>query len=306
MLFKYILFVIILVLLLVTSININNNYYLGSAEDNNTKKSSIVKWVNKLQFSEEKIKDLITKVNNLIPDFGPIRQAEMTSLINLAKIENVEPGMLISLRNILSTNKSIEANKIANKYYRDIKDDYLNLYKQDKITINDFFNKFPLPPLLILKIINSFGIKVSKVFFEYAKNNDFEDKEHFLKILKHSDLFEEELIQRIKKDIPNFKTQAELAKEQQEKFGRAISTPDILLLEPTLFEITNPDGSQFQQLIKWIDAKNYTLVNIPFIINSINKQAERYNTQYGPGALIFKYGYTEGITIPQTTILSFL
>lgn len=266
-----------------------------------------INWINRMVFKEKDINKILDEVAKGIKDFGPIRQNEMIKLDNIAKNKNLPLGMLISFRNILSSQKNIDAKKNISKNFHKIKDDYLNLIKENRLNIPAFFSKYKIPPLAILKILQNNNINVSKEFFNYAKNNDFENPEFFRKILFHSDKFEEILIGWIRKNFPKikFKTQNELAKEQKEMYGRPLVTPDILFDEPILFKISNPDGSQYEQLVRWIDAKNYTLVNLPFIIQSITRQSEKYNNQFGPGALIFNYGFVDNIKVPNTAILSF-
>src|SRR5208282_373265 len=50
-----------------------------------------------------------------------------------------------------------------------------------------------------------------------------------------------------------FKTQEQLVQEQIERYGRAIRTPDFLLINPVYIVVSHPDGSKTRHLIKWID-----------------------------------------------------
>lgn len=289
---------IILFLFIIYNPKFNKIFKTGSGENSKT-----INWENKLIFPEISILELLDKVEKLIPDFGPIRKTEMTELINLSKIEKYPPGMLISIRNILSTKRAIESKKNISNYIQKIKFEYGKI-KSGNLSISDYFKEIPLPPLTILKILNQNNIKVSPVFFNWCKNNDFEEAETFKKILKKSNEFEEILIDWLKKKYPkiSFQTQQELYTKQKEKYKKAIATPDILFDEPVIFKISGPNWEQ-TQLIRWLDAKNYTLFNVDFLVKHIRHQSEKYNNLYGPGALVFRYGYTERIQFQNTIIL---
>ena len=80
-----------------------------------------------------------------------------------------------------------------------------------------------------------------------------------------------------------FKTEETLMREQTEKYGRPIITPDFLLVE-NLF-INN-------KKINWIDAKNYYGANTILIKKTIQKQIDKYYNAFGSGAIIFNLGYS--------------
>jgi hypothetical protein len=80
------------------------------------------------------------------------------------------------------------------------------------------------------------------------------------------------------------KSQTELQDEQIIKYGRPISTPDILFLEPVYIN---------DMLIHWIDYKNYVISGVHYARNL--KQVDGYNATYGPGAICTGLVYLEGI-----------
>lgn len=116
-----------------------------------------------------------------------------------------------------------------------------------------------------------------------------------------------------------FQTQEELVEEQKAKHGRAVITPDVLLVKPITLRVTQPDRKVEEHTIRWIDAKNYLLVPAinashlhkltkdhhpsTFIEKSIREQAGRYVQEYGPGAFVFHYGFMDGIKIPGVIFL---
>ena len=56
-------------------------------------------------------------------------------------------------------------------------------------------------------------------------------------------------------------------------------------------------------MIHWIDAKDSTLVNFPFIVGKLRKQAARYTKEFGQGALVFSGGLDPSVKIPGTLLL---
>jgi hypothetical protein len=101
-----------------------------------------------------------------------------------------------------------------------------------------------------------------------------------------------------------FKTQSELVKEQQDIYGRAVLTPDFLFLEPIIVVVKHPDGGITDHIINWIDAKNYMYVTGYQYTKNIREQAAKYVKHFGPGALLFHYGFDNSLKIPGTVLLS--
>jgi hypothetical protein len=91
------------------------------------------------------------------------------------------------------------------------------------------------------------------------------------------------------------KTQDDLVREQMREHGRAVATPDILFTEPVYI-----NGVRTH----WIDYKDYTATEVPFIFNSNVDQASRYVEKWGPGVLAYRCGVIAGLTIPGAMCLS--
>ena len=47
--------------------------------------------------------------------------------------------------------------------------------------------------------------------------------------------------------------------------------------------------------INWIDAKNYYGANTTLIKKTIKKQMDKYNKEFGSGAIIFNLGYSSAL-----------
>lgn len=281
-------FIILIILIIVISWFVNDHKIAiyGSGSD-------VIKWNNNLVYTHDEIIDIVEKIENNIIGFQPISKKEHLLLKKMTN-KKLTIEQLTSMRNMIATQKNINAKKKSYKFINNIINDSKNIKN-----IPDFFNKYPLPPMEIIRIMKQHGSYIDSKILDYAINNDSETAHTYKTILVNSEKFENDLINYIKTNYPKikFKTQNMLVDEQVNQFGKAVLTPDILFDEPILFKV---DG--YSQLVRWIDAKNYTLINIPFIISSIEKQAEKYTKHYGPGALIFHHGVSD-IRIKDTLIL---
>jgi hypothetical protein len=135
--------------------------------------------------------------------------------------------------------------------------------------------------------------------FDFAKNYDiaspYEQKNRHQYALD----FENDIKSILdKNNIPYF-SQDELVSQQIKKYGKAMSTPDFLLKEPILIN---------NNIINWIDAKNYFGTNVQLYYNSIAKQSLKYVDWYGSGAFIFKYGHSHNkkYTFNNTMLIDWL
>ena len=84
-----------------------------------------------------------------------------------------------------------------------------------------------------------------------------------------------------------FVQEEQLAKEQQQEFGKPILTPDFLLLD---------DLKINGESVSWIDCKAYYGANIPFNIKKMKKQMNRYIDHWGDGAILYLMGYNETLS----------
>jgi hypothetical protein len=91
-----------------------------------------------------------------------------------------------------------------------------------------------------------------------------------------------------------FRTQEDLAAEQVEKYGRAINTPDFLIVS---------DLSINGKKINWIDAKNFYGANAFMIRFSVKKQMKKYIKEWGHGAVVFSLGFSEKLHVGEDVML---
>ena len=255
-------------------------------------------WYNNRQYTTQEIVEMIAPIEKNMSDFGPIRPDEMKFLRNYSKKTRIPLGQLISFRNILATQKSINAKRYSHKFRSEIL-----AYQKSGEKMEKIFEKFPLPPLEIVSIMKEVGA-VDPDIEKIARRNDSENASAYRQIMFDAEVFERGLIKWLRENYPeiHFKSQEELVAEQIRQYGRAVATPDVLFDEPIIFTIR--DGkNEYQTPVRWLDAKNFTLIKAPFIIKHIEKQVDRYNKYYGPGALVFHYGFTQHLQFPGAIIL---
>ncbi len=85
-----------------------------------------------------------------------------------------------------------------------------------------------------------------------------------------------------------FRRQEDLLKEQKVKEGRAIITPDLLLL----------DDVRINDIpCAWIDAKHFFGADLRFPKKKTQKQVDRYVAEYGQGAIVYRHGFCGGLKL---------
>lgn len=86
----------------------------------------------------------------------------------------------------------------------------------------------------------------------------------------------------------NLKTQGQLVDEQIESHGRAMSTPDLLFIDPVFI-----NGYE----VRWIDYKDYVGCSSGFLYNSNIAQAKKYTALWGRGAIAYNNGYVSDLSL---------
>jgi hypothetical protein len=187
------------------------------------------------------------------------------------------------------------------------------LYKKG-IKLNWISKKYDLSPILILKNILSSRYSKEKIkdFFygkhldklsefdleqlNFAKENDIFNKVDQTEQINNSKNFELEIQNFLVKNKIKFKTQNELTKEQIKKYGKAVNTPDFLILSD--FYIND-------KKINWIDAKNFYGADTFLIKNNIQKQISKYIDEYGFGSIMFSLNFSEKLHFDNVLLTSF-
>jgi hypothetical protein len=263
-----------------------------------------------LKYSVEK---LIKNLSVVRGDYGKISDGQIEKISNnneLRKMKKIDIKTLIKL----VRNAYIQENILMSyKNLVNMLPKFASAFKNGT-SIMDLAKKHDFAPLMVSR--------------QLLKYNGY-DKQSIKKMLKHPDLITDK---RLREDVifikenrldmftqtnkteseknalefeykigkfltsksVKFKTQEELAKEQIAKYGKAINTPDFLIISD--FSINNKP-------IKWIDAKNFYGAKSWFIKLSIEKQVKKYIKEWGNGAIVFSQGFSEKLEINNHSML---
>ena len=91
-----------------------------------------------------------------------------------------------------------------------------------------------------------------------------------------------------------FRRQEDLLAEQKAAEGRAVVTPDLLLLDD--LRINGVPCA-------WIDAKHFFGADLRFPRKKTQKQVDRYVNEYGQGAIVYRHGFTETLKLRGAILL---
>ena len=91
-----------------------------------------------------------------------------------------------------------------------------------------------------------------------------------------------------------FRRQEDLLAEQKKSEGRAIITPDLLLLDDVRI-----NGIP----CAWIDANHFFGADLRFPKKKTQKQVDRYVNEYGQGAIVYRHGFCETLRLKGAILL---
>lgn len=112
---------------------------------------------------------------------------------------------------------------------------------------------------------------------------------------QHADEFEDRVIKYFRQHGVRLKDEHDLKREQIKKYGRAIWTVDLWFAD-------NPIKIN-GKVVHWIECKNYMYTDVRMFQKSVISQVTKYHEQWGDGAIIFSYGFTEKLNVPGVIIL---
>ncbi|EJN40969.1 hypothetical protein lvs_L466 [Acanthamoeba polyphaga lentillevirus] len=256
-------------------------------------------WNNYMVYNPNTIAQRMNFVKQYINYFFPMNESEKIILDNYAKKINISPHQLYSFGNMLriqnDLNNSVSYKKKKESIKSAFSKEISNNHKNHDESIKNFIESTKIPANIVLKIIKNTPIYKEEDFDEsdYIKNLKKSYYDHNKDVLNRSKKFEVCLENYLRNLGVDFKTETDIIRKKLHKF-----TPDILLNKPIIIEL---NGKEYP--ISWIDAKNYTLIRMPFVLESLRKQSNKYNKAFGNGAFVFHYGLDSSINIPNTLIL---
>lgn len=264
---------------------------------------NILVWQNKKILNSGIISKHIKFISKNMRGLLPLYGKERNKLIEYAKKYNISKNEIFGLRNIIRIQKEIVRSKIYHMNVDRIKKKFMELVKEINSNmesnirplIRNFLISTKMPISMVFKTISVMpefktipdtGLEYIRKIKETIYTNELESRQQ-------SEIFEHVLENYLQKKNLKFRTETDIKMDKDYNV-----TPDILFDKPIVVRINGVD-----HWIRWMDAKNYALVNIPFIIKSLNKQADKYNKIFGSGAFVFHYGIDSTIAISNTMML---
>jgi hypothetical protein len=265
---------------------------------NSKQGSKKIIWTNNLVYNNDAMTEKINFIEKQLNIFSPLANKEKQELIEFEKNYHLPDGEMVQLRNTVKIQKDIDASKHFRRISNIVKEKFIKQFTGERInnTSLEFFIKSTRMPFgHVIKLLESLpefknisehNLKYINKMKRIIINNETD-------IRRRSMHFEYSLENYLTSQNIKYRTEKQIKESNDYTI-----TPDILFDDPIILQLNNVNHS-----IKWMDAKNYMLVDIPFIIKSLNKQAAKYNKILGMGAFVFHYGIDNSISIPGTLIL---
>ena len=136
--------------------------------------------------------------------------------------------------------------------------------------------------------------KRDRAQFELAESADRVSSVNQSETQNAAEVFEDILCDYFSSLNVRFRRQEELLDEQKKSEGRAIITPDLLLLDDVRI-----NGVP----CAWIDAKHFFGADLRFPRKKTQKQVDRYVNEYGQGAIVYRHGFCETLKLKGAILL---
>lgn len=266
--------------------------------------SKMLTWKNTKIYDRRTACQFLTDVKKFIRGSLPLYGIAKRKLWDYAKDKEIDRYEALSYYNIVSIDRDIRmgkinkdnAKKIQNNFTKLVKGmDKNNKSKKNLSKVRKFFRSIDGPfhhvftNIIKLSIYNDLPVDCQK----YIQQLHTVHTDSIQDIQKRANEFENSVVEYFREKGFVFRTEEDIRRDQDYNV-----TPDILFDNPITIRLDNTDYP-----VHWIDAKNYTLVNTRYIVKGAKKQAAKYNSIFGPGAMIFRYGFDKSIQIPSTLIL---
>ena len=254
-------------------------------------------WKTRKVYNRKIISQRIDFIQSNMIGLLPLCCSEKNKIEKYSEKHHIPVQEMVSLRTLIKTQKEINYGKYYKINIEKTKKNFLRIIQGANIDYNIklFFINSKLSTNVVIKTIQKMPeykslSQESIIYIDKLKNKIHHDETNSKKSSENFEISLEKYLNKIGISFRN---------EKQIRFENNYNvTPDILLDEP-LVVIAN--GQEYE--IKWMDAKNYILVDIDFIKKSLIKQAEKYNKVFGMGAFVFHYGIDASVNIPNVLLL---
>ena len=261
----------------------------------------------KINAVSKKTQDKAGKIACKPGEFGFLPEQRVTEIAEQLDGMPISLEQALSLRAALNQEKSVyshsklmrRSNEISRRY--DSGESVISLSKRfDAPPVNTFRAVLTGRGWTKTRIKDTLNKNPSKLNnrdreqFELAESVDRVSSVNQTETQNAAEVFEEILCDHFESLGVRFRRQDELLNEQTKNEGRAIITPDLLLLDDVRINGTP---------CAWIDAKHFFGADLKFPKKKTQKQVDRYVSEYGQGALVYRHGFCEGLRLRGATKL---
>ena len=242
-------------------------------------------------------------ITNNLNGLLPLYRDELDRIKKYGVKNNIASGTLISLRNLIKSQIEIKKQHVPDYLIVQIRLLFSRLVSRSLTSknlwpeIKNFFSRYSFPVRKIIEIVtetDSYN-ELSDINKAMIKRVLDDSVKYDKKIQVNAKKFEDTVVKWFRENTQTpFRTEKDILDDKSHKL-----TPDLLFDKPIGIII---EGKL--NMVNWIDAKNYTLADIPFIIKSVKRQADKYNREFGPGAFIFSHSFDENIHIDGALLLN--
>lgn len=261
-------------------------------------------WHNKTIYDHDELLKIMHYIEKNMYGLLPLSSNEKNILEHYANKHHFSTDAIVSLRLMIRIQKEIISSRTFELNIDKIQNKFINLMKESSVNDDKSFNKkighfiksTRMPVQLVIKTIGHTKEfkKLTDSNIKFIDNIQKTIHDNEIKIRQKSGAFEHLLEDHLLNNYDiHFRTEVDIKHDKDYQI-----TPDILFDKPITLEL---DGKEY--LIRWMDAKNYILADVPFVIKSLNKQAAKYYDVFGMGAFVFHYGIDASIKIKNTIIL---
>ena len=248
---------------------------------------------------QDKVSEIVTRKG----EFGYLPQERVDEIATQIEGMNITLEQALSLRAALNQEKSVfshgrlmrRSNELRRRY--DQGESVLSLSKRfDAPPVNTFRAILTGRGWSKNKIKESLKSPQSKLKqrdyeqFQLAEEADRVSSVNQSETQSAAEIFEEILCSHFTQLGVRYRKQGDLEVEQKKSEGRAVITPDLLLLDDVRI-----NGIP----CAWIDAKHFFGAALGFPRKKTQKQVDRYVAEYGYGAVVYRHGFCNSLKVER-------
>jgi len=253
--------------------------------------------------TQDKVSEIVTRKG----EFGYLPQERVDEIATQIEGMNITLEQALSLRAALNQEKSVfshgrlmrRSNELRRRY--DQGESVLSLSKRfDAPPVNTFRAILTGRGWSKNKIKESLKSPQSRLKqrdyeqFQLAEEADRVSSVNQSETQSAAEIFEEILCSHFTQLGVRYRKQSDLEVEQKKSEGRAVITPDLLLLDDVRI-----NGIP----CAWIDAKHFFGAALGFPRKKTQKQVDRYVAEYGYGAVVYRHGFCNSLRLKGAILL---